>query len=257
MNLSQYRALLRVTVEKRFNLFRRYLFDSVFGILSLFITFALALFGGQQIAPTVIDGSKSGLVVGFFVWTMAAAAYNDISQQIETEAEWGTLEQITMSPFGIGTVVFLNSVVYVAGGVLSGILMLLLMIAVADVSLSVPLGIVPVGALAIFPVIGLGLVLGGLTLIYKRVQAISGIIQLGFAAFIALPLDAHPLMVVVPLTLETRLLETTMETGGIAGVAPSMLAALVAKSLGFLVVGFGAFYLLQREARRRGVLGQY
>lgn len=150
MNLSQYRALLRVTVEKRFNLFRRYLFDSVFGIVSLFITFALALFGGQQIAPTVIDGSKSGLVVGFFVWTMAAAAYNDISQQVETEAEWGTLEQITMSPFGIGTVVFLNSIVYVVGGVLSGILMLVLMIMIADVSLSVPLDIVPIGALAIF-----------------------------------------------------------------------------------------------------------
>jgi ABC-2 type transport system permease protein len=257
MNFTQYRALLRVTVEKRFNLFRRYLFNSVFGVVSLFLLFVLALFGGQQVAPTVIDGSKSGLVVGFFVWTMAVAAYNDISQQIETEAEWGTLEQLSMSPFGIGTVVFVNSLVYVAGGLVSGVSVLVLMLFVADVPLSIPPGVIPVGLLAVFPVVGLGLLLGGLTLIYKRVQAVGGIIQLGFVAFIALPLDAHPLVAVVPLTLETRLLETTMQAGTITAVQPSMLAALVAKSVGFLVVGFGAFYLLQREARRRGVLGQY
>jgi len=257
MSVAQYRALLRVTVEKRVHLFRRYLFDSVFGVISLFILFALALFGGQQVAPTVIDGSKGGLVVGFFVWTMAVAAYNDISQQIETEAEWGTLEQLSMSPFGIGTVVFLNSIVYVVGSLISGVLTLVLMLAVADVPLSIPLGVVPIGILAVFPVIGLGLLLGGLTLIYKRVQAISGIIQLGFVAFIAFPLNAHPLVAAIPLTLETRLLEKTMKAGSLTAVQSEMLVVLVVKSLGFLVVGFGAFYLLQRESRRRGVLGQY
>lgn len=257
MSLSEYRALVRVTVEKRFALFRRYLFNSVTGTISLFLLFAVAFFGGQQVVPTALDGSESGLIVGFFVWTMAVGAYTDISSQIETEAEWGTLEQLFMSPFGLSRVVFLNSIVYVAGGVVSGLVVLGMMLLTTGSTLSVPPGVLILAPLTVVPVIGVGLVLGGLTLIYKKVQAISGIIQLGFVVFIALPLDAHPLVSIVPLTLGTRILETTMQEGTITAVQTGLVVLLAAKAIVFLGGGFIGLHLLQREARQRGVMGQY
>jgi ABC-2 type transport system permease protein len=257
MTRHPYVAFLRVTVEKRVALLRRYLVNSVFQMVAFLFVFGLVFFGGRRIAPTVLEDSLSGLVVGFFIWTTAARAYSETSRQIETEATWGTLEQLYMSPFGIERVVLANSVVTLAGSLGFGGVVLGVVLLATDTGLTAPPGIVPLGLLTIAPVIGLGLGLGGLTLVYKRVEAITGLMQLFLVAFLSLPLDASPLVAALPLTLGTRLVETTMRAGSITAVAPTLLAVLVAKTLVYLLVGFGGLHYLQRIARRRGLLGQY
>jgi ABC-2 type transport system permease protein len=257
VNVAQYTAFLRVTVEKRIALLRRYLLNSVMQVVAFFLMFALLFFGGRRVAPAAINDSLAGIVVGFFVWTMAARAYNNVSKQIETEARWGTLEQLTMSPFGIERVVFFNSAVSIFGSLAFGLVVLGLMVFTTDTALTVPPGVALLGLLTVTPVIGLGLGLGGLSLIYKRIGAITGLMQLFLVAFVSLPLDANPLVAAVPLTLGTRLLETTMRAGTITAVDPLLFAVLLAKFVVYLLLGFGSLHYLQRVARRRGVLGQY
>ena len=257
MNVSEYTTFLRVTAEKRFALLRRYLLNTVIQVFAFALTFALVFFGGQQFAPTVIQDSLGGLIVGFFVWTMAAQAYNRVSKQVETEAKWGTLEQLYMSPFGIERVVFANSLFFIFGSLGFGMVVLGVMVALSDTSLSVPLAVVPLGLLTIFPVIGMGLALGGLSLIYKKIGAITGLMQLFLVGFISLPLQANPLVAAVPLTVGTRVIETTMRAGTVTAVSPTMLGILAVKFVVYLGLGFGGLHYLQKVARRRGVLGQY
>ncbi|ERH13611.1 MAG: ABC-2 type transporter [halophilic archaeon J07HB67] len=257
MNASEYSAFLRVTAQKRFALLRRYLLNTIVQMLAFGLTFGLVFFGGQQFAPTAIEDSLGGLIVGFFVWTMAAQAYNRVSKQIETEAKWGTLEQLYMSPFGIERVVLANSLFFIVGSTGFGMVILAVMVSVSDTTLSVPLSVVPLGFLTVFPVIGLGLALGGLSLIYKKVGAITGLMQLFLVGFISLPLQANPLVAAVPLTVGTRAIETTMQAGTVTAVSPTMLGILAVKFVAYLAIGFGGLHYLQRVARRRGVLGQY
>jgi len=257
MSRSEYAAFLRVTAEKRFALLRRYLLNSVMQVVAFFLMFALLFFGGRQFAPTVVEDSLGGLIVGFFVWTMAAQAYNRISKQVETEAKWGTLEQLYMSPFGIERVVFANSLFFIFGSLGFGMVVLGLMVAISDTTLSIPLGVVPLGLATVFPVIGMGLALGGLSLIYKKIGAITGLMQLFLVGFISLPLEASPVVAALPLTLGTRMIETTMRAGTVAAVSPTMAAALAVKLVVYLALGFGGLHYLQGVARRRGVLGQY
>ncbi|MEZ3144260.1 ABC transporter permease [Halobaculum sp. MBLA0143] len=257
MNGSEYVAFLRVTAEKRVALLRRYFLNSVMQVVTFLLMFALLFFGGQQFAPTVVEDSLGGLIVGFFVWTMAAQAYNRVSKQVETEAKWGTLEQLYMSPFGIERVVFANSLFFITGSLGFGMIVLGLMVAISDTALSIPLGVVPLGLATIFPVIGLGLALGGLSLIYKKIGAITGLMQLFLVGFISLPLDANPVVAALPLTVGTRMLETTMRAGTVTAVSPTMAGLLAAKLVVYVALGFGGLHYLQKVARQRGVLGQY
>lgn len=258
MNWTDYSALVRVTIEKRVALLRRYLFNTTMELLAFYLVFVLAVVAGRQVAPTFINDSLEGLVVGFFVWTLAARAYNDVSRQIETEASWGTLEQLSMTPFGLGRVVFLNSLVTVAGALLNGTVILVAVVLTTGADLSLPVGgVLLIGLLTVTPVIGLGLVLGGLSLLYKRIGALTGFVQLFLVGFISLPLNAHPLVAAVPLTLGTRLVERVMTAGTISAVSPTLFTLLVVKFVVYLLVGFGSLRILSRVARRRGVLGQY
>ncbi|MCU4802550.1 ABC transporter permease [Halobacteria archaeon HArc-gm2] len=257
--MNGHAILFRATFEKAVWLLKRYLFNTVMMVVGMYLLFALLFFGGRMMAPTVVSDSTEALVVGYLVWMMAVRAYQQTSSDVTREAQWGTLEQLHLSPYGIGRVVLFTSVVNVLVTLLIGGVILGSMVVTTRTALAIDLvTIVPVAVLTILPVVGVGLCFGGLALLYKRVGQAASLMQLGFIVFLAMPLDAHPLLRFVPLSLGTALLEEAMATGTRLWEFPVPdLLTLLAVAVLYLGGGYLVFKALATRARKRGVLGHY
>lgn len=85
---------------------RRYAFNTVSAIVTLYIVFVVMFFGAQAVAgPAETFGSTmEALVVGSLVWVFALIGFGNLGQSVTQEAQQGTLEQLFLSPWGFGWV---------------------------------------------------------------------------------------------------------------------------------------------------------
>ena len=123
---------------------------------------------------------------------MATVAYSDLSWELIREAQWGTLEQLYMSPLGFRRVVFLKTTVNVLVAFAFGALLLGAMLLTTGTSLALdPLTVVPLGLLTLGPAVGVGYVLGGLALL----PALRDVITL--LVFVQIPLQLTGYLVAI------------------------------------------------------------
>ena len=256
--MSRY-VLVRTVVAKSFILLTRYAFNTASQLAGLYFMFVILFFGGRALGGAAFDDTLEGIIVGFFLFTMAIVAFSGLSWDLMREAQWGTLEQLFMTPYGFEWVMVVKTAVNVLLSFLWGAIMLVLMMATTGRTLHVDvLTVLPVGLLALASAVGIGFVFGGLALVYKRIESVFQLFQFGFIGLIAAPVDRYPLLELLPLSLGSHLLGRAM-TGGVRlwELAPADLAVLAANAAVYFVLGLLVFRLASRKARRDGVLGHY
>ncbi|SFL09973.1 ABC-2 type transport system permease protein [Halogranum rubrum] len=252
-------VLVSAIARKQLILLTRYPLNTASQLVGLYIFFALLFFGGQAIGGPAIGESLSGLIVGFFLFTMSVTAYAGLSWALTREAQWGTLEQLYMSPYGFGRVMAVTVGVNLLVSLAYGGFILASMLLTTGRTLTVdPLTIVPLVVLTLGSAIGVGFVFGGLALVYKRIENIFQLVQFGFILLIAAPVDAYPFLRVFPLAQGGNLLQRAMRDGvHLWEFAPTELFVLVATAVGYTVLGYLFFQRSSDKARRDGVLGHY
>lgn len=252
-------VLARAVAYKSLILRVRYAFNTVTNLFTIYVFFALLFFGGRAVAPQAITDSLTGIIVGFFLLLMATVAYSDLSWELIREAQWGTLEQLYMSPLGFRRVVFLKTAVNVLVAFAFGAILLGAMLLTTGTTLALdPLTVVPLGLLTLGPAVGVGYLLGGLALLFKRIENVFQIVQFSFVGLVAAPVDAYPLLKALPLALGADLLRTAMGEGVRLWALPAAdLGFLVAKAVIYVAVGHVVFGWLARRARAGGKLGKY
>ncbi|WP_050038657.1 MULTISPECIES: hypothetical protein [unclassified Haloarcula] len=257
--MNRHLTLFRVIASKSVTLSRRYLVNTVVGFVTLYVFFALVFFGGRFVAEDLISRSVGLLVVGYFLFTMAVSAYADLTHDLTDEAQWGTLEQLSMSPFGFTEVVAVKTLVNLLGTFATGIVLLVLMMVTTGAWLFVaPLSLVVLGVLTLLPVVGLGFIFGGVALVYKQIEKMFPLIQLSFAALIALPVEQYALLKLLPMSLGSHLLQRVMTDGIRVWDLPAFdLGVLVGQSVAYLAVGVFVFRVGTAKARKQGILGHY
>lgn len=247
--------------EKQLILLRRYWINTAMLLVTTYIFFAMIFYGGQSVAGAAIgDGTLDGIVVGFFLFTATVSAYFGIAGNVMREAQWGTLEQLAMSPFGIGRVMAVKSVWNVSISVGIALVLLVVMLVTTDRSLHLdPVTIVVLVVLSILSVVGVGFVFAGLSLLYKRIENVSQLMQFAFIGLIATPAaDGRASLAALPLSQGSALLQAAMtENVRLWEFPVADLAVLVGVGVGYLVVGYVVFHVFVRRARRLGVLGHY
>jgi ABC-2 type transport system permease protein len=146
------------------------------------------------------------------------------------------------------------AVAFVYGAVLLGLMLL-----TTDQSLRLaPVAVVSVGLLALATAVGVGLALGGLALVYKRIENVFQLVQFAFVALIAAPVEEVAGLKLLPLALGSHLLRLVMVEGRSLWELPSLdLALLVVVAVAYLGAGYAVFGVAVRLARRRGTLGAY
>ncbi|WP_245903065.1 ABC transporter permease [Salinigranum rubrum] len=242
--MPSFRPLTRAVAVKELTLLRRYPVNSLSQLVTIYLYFVILFFGGQTfLGPTILE-SFDGIIVGFFLWTIASLAFGYLAWTITLESQWGTLEQLYMSPYGFGRVMLVRAAVSLLLNFGWGVLMLILMLLTSGRPLALDIDtVLVIGLLTILPAVGIGFLVAGLALLYKRIESFIQLMSIGFIGLIAAPVSSYPVLRILPLTQGSYLLRRTMQQNiEVWQLPPSDLAVLVAVAAFYLGGGTTCLY---------------
>jgi len=264
-SLPGLRVVLRAMFKKQLLLMIRYRVNFFFRLASMYLLFAVIFFGGKA-ATSRVGGEVSefsstfeGIIVGWFLLTMVQASYSSLHSNVTSESQWGTLEQLYMSPYGFGWIMALKNIVNVLFAVLWGVMMLILMMVTTWTWFIIDIfTIAPIIIFTILPVLGIGLVSAGLALIYKKIGGVNSIMQFVFIGLIAVPVTDQSLLQLLPVAQGSAMLQEAMRNGvKIWEFSLFELIILVVPGLIYYIIGYVVFRYCEHVARRKGVMGHY
>lgn len=236
---------------------RRYLFDTAVGLITVYILFLVIFFGlkvfsGGNIEETRLDA----IIVGYILWMFALSAYTSTSSFILEEAKQGTLEQLFMSPAGFHNILFIRLVVGFFINVVFNMSLLFLTMLTTGRWLDIPiLSMLGLIALAIPSVYGLGYIIAGFAILFKRVAAISNIMQfilIGLVSLPSVPLNSFSFL---PFTSAANLVNQMIVQG--TTVSLWWIVFIGLNSMFYYVAGVLVFKYFERKAMALNVLGHY
>ncbi|WP_226010015.1 ABC transporter permease [Halomicrobium salinisoli] len=254
-----YYTLLKAVVYRDLLIWVRYPVDAVTGVVMGLFFFGVMFYGGTLVAGQTLTDSLEGLIVGYFLWTLSLGAYSGITNDVRSEASWGTLERHFTTPFGFGPVVLAKGLAILLRTFATSAVILAAMLLVSDVTLRLPVvTVVTVATLAIASAFGLGLAMGGLGVLYKRISNLVNLVQFSFVGLISAPAFDLGWARLLPLAQGSAMLQRAMRDGvRLWEFDPAALAVLIGTAVGYVAAGYLAFGLATRRARRLGVLGDY
>lgn len=252
-------ALLHVVFFKQAKIELRYIVNTASQFLTLYIFFAIIFFGGQAVAGAALSNSLDGIIVGFFLFTLAISAYSGIAHNVTQESQWGTLERLYMSTHGFGRVMIVKATVNVVLTFVWAAILLVAMMVTSGRWLSVDLvTVVSLSTVTLASVVGVGFLFAGVALLYKRLENLIQLIQFSFVGLLGAPVEAYPVLKVLPLTNGSYLLQEAMtQNRAVWELAPVDLLILFGTSSVYFLIGYYVFLRLLRRARDRGLMAHY
>jgi ABC-2 type transport system permease protein len=261
-------ALLTAELRRTLSLMRRYPVNTVSTVIVLWMFFIGLVFGSRAIAGAAGPASAAATgssLVGFLIWFYAIAAIMGIAGDVWGESQTGTIEQVYLSPFGPPLIFVTRQVAGLVMTTIQIVCIALLTVLVTRVSVHWKLDqMIPILLIMMFGLYGLGLIFGGLALIFKQIGNLLMILQFALLFVTMTPIDklhGPPRVAAAffPLSQGAGLLR------GIASGAESIggqwtsghLPYLILCSAVYLIAGVLIYGRLDSIARRRGTIGQY
>lgn len=235
---------------------RRYWFESLLGL-----GFLLSLFGGLLYAVLSVSGNSlasgevDGLILGFALWLFAMQAFSSASDDVREETEQRSLEQLCMAPLSLPWLLGLRALLGLLGGLLMLTLTLMLIQVLGLGRLQLDLGLtVGLALLAAPALMGLGYAVAGTLLLVKKGELLlvaTFPLVMGLVALPAYPLNGWSLL--------PYALGAAAAKAAVAGtpLPPELFAWVALNSALYLALGLLVYRLLERQARRLGVLGHF
>lgn len=241
--------------------FRRYIFETLSGVFTLFGFFVLLFLGARAVGGRApgFGETLEGLVVAYAVWTIAIFAYFSLVQSLVQEAQQGTLEQLAMSPVGLIRVLLGQVAAGLSFQLVMMAVLLVLMMSVTGKWLHIDVvSILPLLLVTLVGLVGLGFAMGGLAVVFKRVQGALQIVQVLLLTLVAVPAESVPVIKYLPLAWGTSLLRRVMvDEASIFSIPAGDLLFLVANSAAWFAAGVVVFKAFEGLARDRDLLGHY
>lgn len=254
-----YVALFYGFLDRQFTIFRRYPINFAGTFVSFLLMFLTIFYGGKAVAPTAVGNSLSALIVGFFLWTTIQTTFMFLANMINYEAQWGTLEQLYVSPFRFSTVMLAAVISRVTLSVGIGVTNLVLVVLITGERIVIDLvTIVPILAFTLCTAVGLSFMFGGIALLYKRIRGLLSVVQFVFIGFISLAMTDMIWPKLLPVGQGTAMLHRAMTQGTRLwefSVIDHLL--LLGTAVGYLGLGYIVFIYSQNKVRQNGNLDDY
>ncbi len=243
--------------KKRFLMLRRYYLNTIMQIGGVFILFILVFFGLRSFEAGT--ETLKGSIVGFAMWTFAVGAYSNMSWGLLQEARDGTLEQLYLTPSTFRRISGYKVLASFVFQFVVFLIFLIIMMVTTGQYLYLNPGIVLLVGLTLLSVYGLGYIMGGLSLVYKKVQAANQILMFLFILFLVLPrITDHAIIYFVPISWGNHLLNKMMVDGlTLLDFTLMDYSILLLNSFAYLIVGLIVFRFMEKTAKKRGLLGHY
>lgn len=236
---------------------RRYLFNTLASMIGVLILFVMVFFGLRNFNASV--ETLQGTIIGFALWLFSVSAYNNMSYMLLEEARNGTLEQLYLAPTSFRKITAYRVISSFFYNLILFFIFLTIMMTITGQFLTINLGVVLLLFLTVMSVYGLGYMIGGLSLIYKKVQATNQIFTFLFILLLVLPqfIDGA-LLYLVPVSWGNWLIGEMMIEGKTLLELPlESILLLFINALGYVAAGTAVFTLCEKVARDRGLLGHY
>ncbi len=254
-------TLFRAFFRRQLAYFRRYFANSLGGMLTLYVVFLLILGGYRGLSgPSGLQGDTTeALVVGYGLWFYMLMTYQDVSYTIRTEALTGTLEQLYMSIHSFGWVMGASvSAAFMANFVMWAVLLGVAMFTTGTALNIDLLSVLPVLIGTLLGPLGIGFIIGGLTLVFKRIESYTQMVQFVLIGLVAVPAERVVWMRLLPGSFGAGLVRDIMVRGAsLAEIGAGNLALLFAIGVGHLLLGYAVYKQCERAAMSRGLLGHY
>ena len=253
-------TLLATIFRRRLLDWVRYPMDAVLSIVVFYAIFLVLFFGAKTFGgPKVTGGDTlSSIAVGYVVFVLTMQAYQNFGSFVLQESTAGTLEQLALSRYGLLTVLLSDFVAQtlVTTSILGVVIVPIMATTGRWLHFDVP-SVVVLLILTMTGLVGLGLTMGGLAMVFKRIGTAASLVSFTFLFLVAAPVDRYPWLKLLPVAHGNTLLRATLVGSRSAFGRPSELLILVAVSAAYLAVGCVVFQAMDRKARDRALIGQY
>lgn len=266
-----YLVMFWAEIKREFILLFRYPFELVsrmvwnlgFAFLMFFGFGTIAGAGGNSL-PGFQEG-QMGRLLGLLITYIAINGLSNAAELLDAEVQTGTLEQAALSPPPLVVIVLMRDLASFIEMIIRFALVLALSTAVTGVRfhLDIP-AFVLILTLMYLGTEGIGLMLGGAALLYKRIATLSQFAVMLVFGMAILPLDKVPgwmgvfvhhfpfsqaLLVLRQVAIDGWPLSRVIQNGAIG--------SLVLNTAVFLGLGVVTFAWTERVARDWGTLNQY
>ena len=261
--------LFLAELQRSWIVFTRYPSEAVTGIVTLTAIFLALILGVQSVVGGGVGTSQFGnnlnaLIVTYILWSMSLFALGDMAWTIQNEAQTGTLEQLYLSPYGPKVVFLLRAIadLFVQIAMIAVVLAFILVITRRTLHFS--LSVIPLVITILLGTYGLGFMLAGMTLLFKRIQNLIQLSQFVVLFLVAVPVEKWQPPVqwlgdLIPLAPGAGLLRQIMAPAPLGAPAFDLPQFCYALGNGILYFALGLFLFRQadRTAKAKGLLGGY
>ena len=120
------------------------------------------------------------------------------------------------------------------------------------------LSVLPVLIGTLLGPLGIGFIIGGLTLVFKRIESYTQMVQFVLIGLVAVPAERVVWMRLLPGSFGAGLVRDIMVRGAsLAEIGAGNLALLFAIGVGHLLLGYAVYKQCERAAMSQGLLGHY
>lgn len=234
-----------------------YWFETVTTMIMVSLVF-LALFYGIQSfydKPGEVP-SLDGLLFGYIIWFFSIAAFTSSSQSMILANQTGVISQLFLCPLGLVQLILARVVVIVLWNLLLVTALAYIAMALTGKWLNINFAVFYLILLAAAPsLIGIGLMVTGLALVFKRVQTVSGVVLMSCMALVAV--DGYPIngFSLLPFTLGASIARDNV-IGGVP-LDFGALALVFLNSFVYLALGIVVYKAFEKRAKRLNLIGHY
>jgi ABC-2 type transport system permease protein len=258
--------LVRAEFVRSFLQVWRYPVEMVTGLIIMYTIFMGIFLGAKSLSGGAPLGSSlDGLVIRYYIWFFVIMALNQMGFTLEIETQVVTLEQLALNRWGILRILITRALVSMTFGFIQATILLTLILVSTRRMLHVNFfADILVLVVTIAGLYGFGLILGGATLIFKRVGQVGAILQFVFLMLAFLPLDKMPagarsVAVFLPMTLGSQTLVNLMvaQQPFFSPTIVGNLGWVALNSAVYIAIGVFIFRYCERVAKEYGLLGHY
>lgn len=241
---------------------RRYVFDTISNMISLYIVFIFLFInlkyqGNLKSSSMLVDS----LIMNYTLWMFIVYGYNCIASNIISSTQKGILQQLYMAPMGIQWYFFYDAISYFFISFIEiGIVFLLIVFTTGYFNLlsCTLIMIMPILFIAIFSIWGIGYMLGGLSLLFKKISSFSRIIQYIFIGLLVLPLGKYPIMKFLPFSYGAFMINQIINKQcTLQSFAAVQYLILFLNSAFYFVIGIIIYKLCETKVIQNGSIDHY
>ena len=241
---------------------RRYPTEAIVGIFIITTVFYGIFLSTQYMAgPASSFGDRlDSIVVGYVIWTLVLYIVNDIANNLQLEAQTGTLEQVFLSPFGAPRVFLARAIASLTLRMLLIMVVLSIIIWITGSQLAFPpVLLLPLSTL-VLSAYGLAFFIGSFALVLKKVQQVLGLFQFVLLFLLATPTEdwtgaGQIIARILPILPSTGLLRDLMARE--ESLDWNLWAIALLNGVIYFTLGTLFFRWAERKAKQQGTLGGY